>query len=236
MKLAVIPARGGSKRIPRKNIRPFAGRPIIAWSIDAAKRSGLFDHVIVSTDDAEIEAVAVAHGAEVPYRRPAELADDMTGLNPVMQHALRWYADRGEPASALCCIYPTAPFVEPRYLREGYERLSASGASFVLSVTTYAFQVQRAVRLAPGGEVLPLFPEYGLTRSQDLDEVYHDAGQFYWGRPEAFMNEIAPLSPASVAVVLPRYMVQDIDTPEDWRRAELMYAAYRQDTERGPQT
>lgn len=227
MKLAIIPARGGSKRIPRKNIRPFAGRPVIAYSIEAARQAGLFDRVIVSTDDAEVEAVAAAYGAEVPFRRPAELADDNTGLLPVIQHAIRWFSGRGAPVNYVCCIYATAPFVAPRYLRMAYEKLVASDKSFVLSVTTYAFPVQRAIRINRAGAVEALFPEYGLTRSQDLDEVYHDAGQFFWGQAEALLGGVALFSPASLAVVLPRYMVQDIDTLEDWRRAELMYAAFR---------
>jgi pseudaminic acid cytidylyltransferase len=226
MKLAVIPARGGSKRIPRKNIRPFAGKPIIAYAIQAARETGLFDHVVVSTDDEEVAAVAAGCGAEVPFRRPAGLADDLTGLNPVIKHAINWYAARGESAHHVCCLYATAPFVSARHVREGYERLVSSDKSFVLSVTTYAFPVQRAVRLNRAGEVEMLYPHHGLTRSQDLDEIFHDAGQFYWGRAEAFLNDVQPLSPASLAIVLPRYLVQDIDTLEDWRRAELMYAAY----------
>ena len=227
MKIAVIPARGGSKRIPRKNIRPFAGKPIIVYSIEAAKQSGLFDHVIVSTDDPEIAEVARARGAEVPFQRPRELADDHTGVMEVMKHAIGWFIQQGGAVEYACGIYATAPFVRPRYLREGFEKLAASDKSFVLSVTTYPFPVQRAIQLDKEGAVVPRYPEHVLTRSQDLEEVYHDCGQFFWGRANAMLNDVVPMSTASLAIVLPRYLVQDIDTLEDWHRAELMHAAIR---------
>jgi len=224
MRLAIIPARGGSTRIPRKNIRPFAGRPIIAWSIAAARDSGMFDHVMVSTEDDEIAAVAIACGAEVPFRRPAELSDNHTGLFPVLQHAIRWYAEHGKPADYVCCILAIAPFVLAAQLREGYERLVASGKSYAFPVTTFACPIQRALRVAADGSVTPFFPEEVLTRSQDLQEAVHDASQFYWGRAQAFLDDVPPWSPASLPLPVSRHLVQDIDTPEDWRRAELLYA------------
>ena len=185
MKLAVIPARGGSKRIPRKNIREFCGKPIIAYSIEAALASDLFDHVIVSTDDNEIASVAKELGAETPFMRPAEIADDHTGTNAVVKHAIQWYQERSQSISLACCIYATAPFVSPVYLREGHDKLINSDKSFAFSVTSFPFPIQRAIRINRKGEVEAFWPEHINTRSQDLEEGYHDAGQFYWGKPDA---------------------------------------------------
>lgn len=223
MRLAVIPARGGSKRIPRKNIRPFGGRPMIAWPIGAARESGCFDRIIVSTDDEEIAAVARAHGAEVPFRRPAELSDDHTGTIPVIAHAVAWQNAEGDPASEVCCIYATAPFVGVADLRRGLSVLRESGADYAFSVTSYAFPIQRAIRLTPGGRVAMFQPEHFATRSQDLEEAWHDAGQFYWGSARAWLQHKPLFGPASAPVPLPRHRVQDIDTPEDWERAEWMF-------------
>ncbi|MDP2831869.1 MAG: pseudaminic acid cytidylyltransferase [Pseudomonadota bacterium] len=225
MKLCVIPARGGSKRIPRKNIRLFAGRPIIAWSIQAALETGLFDRVMVSTDDQEIAEVARAHGAEIPFLRPRELADDHTGTNAVTQQAIRWHNEQGMPVEIACCLYATAPFVQAGDLRAGHDRLLDSGKSFVFSVTSFPFPIQRALRLNERGEVEAMYPEYRATRSQDLEPAWHDAGQFYWGRAAAFLNDEILFSPASLPLILPRHRVQDIDTEEDWLRAELMHQA-----------
>lgn len=227
MKLCVIPARGGSKRIPRKNIRLFAGRPIIAWSIQAALETGLFDRVMVSTDDEEIAEVAHAHGAEIPFLRPRGLADDHTGTNAVTQQAIRWHGERGISVEYACCLYATAPFVQTDDLREGHDRLVDSGKSFVFSVTSFPFPIQRALRLNLRGEVEAMYPEYRATRSQDLEPAWHDAGQFYWGRAAAFLNDEILFSPASLPLILPRHRVQDIDSEEDWLRAELMFAALR---------
>lgn len=225
MRLAIIPARGGSKRIPRKNIRSFAGRPIIAYSIHAALESGVFDRIIVSTDDEEIAAVARNAGADIPFLRPAALADDHTGTNAVVKHALTWFADHGEVFDQACCIYATAPFVQARYLREGLATLETSGKSYAFSVTSFPFPIQRAIRINSDGAVEAMYPEHVTSRSQDLEEAYHDAGQFYWGRAEAFLNDVVTFSAAAVPVILPRYLVQDIDTLEDWHRAELMFKA-----------
>jgi pseudaminic acid cytidylyltransferase len=225
MIIAVIPARGGSKRIPRKNIRLFAGKPIIAYSIAAARQCGLFDRIIVSTDDEEIAGVARDCGAETPFRRPPELSDDHTGTVPVTAHALTWLADHGQDAEFACCIYATVPFIQPDDLRRGYDALVRTGKSFAFAVTTYDFSIQRAIRVLAGGGVEPFFAQWIDSRSQDLDAAHHDAGQFYWGRPEAFRSELAMFAADSVAIALPRHRVQDIDTPEDWTRAELMHAA-----------
>jgi len=224
MRLAVIPARGGSKRIPRKNIRPFCGRPMIAWSIRAATESGCFDRVIVSTDDEEIAVVARENGAEVPFMRPAELSDDYTGTSPVIAHAIAaMEAIASTPIADVCCIYATAPFVLPADLRHGLEILHQSGAEFAFSVTSYAFPIQRAVRITGDGRIAVFQPEHLATRSQDLEEAWHDAGQFYWGRSSAWKSGTPIFGSASAPVRLPRHRVQDIDTPEDWERAEWMF-------------
>lgn len=225
LNVAVIPARGGSKRIPRKNIMPFAGMPIIGYSIEAAKSCGLFDRILVSTDDEEIAAVARSFGAEVPFLRPPALADDFTGTNPVVKHALAWLSGEGHEVDLACCIYATAPFLQPNYLAEGFRKLKASDSSFAFSVTSFRFPIQRALRVTSNGAVEAIFPEHIFTRSQDLEEAYHDAGQFYWGRSEAFLNDSVLFSPASLAVILPRHLVQDIDTPQDWVEAEFMFRA-----------
>jgi pseudaminic acid cytidylyltransferase len=222
MKLAIIPARGGSKRIPRKNIKDFLGKPIIAYSIEAALQSEMFDHVVVSTDDQEIAEVARKFGAEVPFVRPANISDDQTGTAPAVKHALNWFKEQGDPAEYVCCIYATAPFVTPQDLRKGYDLLISSQKDYAFSVTSFSFPIQRALRMTDGG--LELFsPQHSQTRSQDLEETYHDAGQFYWGKPEAYLRDVPIFSNASSPVILPRYRVQDIDTFEDWQRAEFMY-------------
>jgi pseudaminic acid cytidylyltransferase len=225
MRLAVIPARGGSKRIPRKNILPFGGRPMIAWSITAALESGCFDQVVVSTDDAEIADVARAEGASVPFLRPGALSDDHTGTIPVVAHAVQWFVDAGQAPGQVCCLYATAPFVQPADLQRGLALLESSGAAYAFSVTSYAFPIQRAIRITPQGRVAMFDPAQFNTRSQDLEEAFHDAGQFYWGRAEAWLQGQRIFSPEAVPVQLPRHRVQDIDTPEDWTRAEWLWRA-----------
>lgn len=229
MKVAIIPARGGSKRIPRKNVRLFAGKPIIAHSIGAALDSGCFDRVIVSTDDVEIAAVAREWGAETPFVRPPELADDHTGTNAVVKHAINWLAEQDTPADYACCIYATAPFVQARYLQEGLARLLERRRGYAFSVTSFPFPIQRAIRINAEGAVEAIWPENIFRRSQDLEEAFHDAGQFYWGTVDAYLTDAVVFSPASVPIVLPRHLVQDIDTFEDWRRAELMFRVIQEE-------
>ncbi|SFR85286.1 N-acylneuraminate cytidylyltransferase [Marinobacter daqiaonensis] len=224
MKLAVIPARGGSKRIPRKNIREFCGRPMIAWSIQAALDSGCFDRVIVSTDDEEIAAVARAHGAEVPFLRPPELSDDHTGTIPVIAHAIGELSKSQRP-DLTCCLYATAPFVTPDDLRRGEQLMAESGADYAFTVTSFAFPIQRALRITEKGRVEMFWPEQFAVRSQDLEEAWHDAGQFYWGRSAAWLEARPLFAAGSIPIALPRYRVQDIDTPEDWERAEWLFRA-----------
>jgi pseudaminic acid cytidylyltransferase len=225
VKIAVIPARGGSKRIPRKNIRMFCGKPIIAYSIEAAQQTGLFDQVVVSTDDEEIASVARGYGATTPFVRPREIADDFTGTNAVVKHAVAWFKAQSNDVTHACCLYATAPLVQARLISEGYEALSRSDAAFAFSVTSYAFPVQRALRITPEGRVDAIYPEHRMTRSQDLEHAYHDAGQFYWGTARAFLEDMPLFAAHSIGVVLPRHLVQDIDTLEDWTQAELMYSA-----------
>jgi N-acylneuraminate cytidylyltransferase len=222
--VAIIPARGGSKRIPRKNLLPFDGVPMIVRSIRTAVDSGLFDLVVVSTDDAEIAEVARAHGAQVPFMRPAALADDFTGTAAVIVHAL----EQMPSFDFACCIYATAPLLQVRYLREGLELLERhADKSFAFSVCDFGFPVQRALTLDEQGALRALYPEFRNTRSQDLPKAFQDAGQFYWGRCEAWLRGEVLYSPASLPVILPRHLVQDIDTPEDWKRAEYLYAALK---------
>ena len=198
---------------------------MIVWSIQAALDSGCFDRVIVSTDDAEIAAVAREHGALVPFMRPAELSDDHTGTVPVVAHAIRTESAEGHRADLVCCIYATAPFLRSQDLQCGLEQLQTSGADYAFSVTSYSFPIQRAIRVRPDGRLGMFEPQHFNTRSQDLEEAYHDAGQFYWGRAEAWLDSRPLFGARSVPVLLPRYRVQDIDTMEDWERAELMLQA-----------
>ena len=228
MKLALIPARGGSKRIPRKNIKLFCGKPMIAWSIEAALQSGCFDQVVVSTDDAEIAEVARQYGAQVPYMRPAALSDDHTGTTAVVAHAINWFAAQGNTPEQVCCLYATAPFVSAGDLCRGLAVLTETGADYAFAVTSYAFPIQRAIRITPAGRVEMFSPEHFNTRSQDLEEAYHDAGQFYWGHANAWLANKMIFSAASAPVKLPRHRVQDIDTPEDWTRAEWLFKAINQ--------
>jgi pseudaminic acid cytidylyltransferase len=224
-RVAIIPARGGSKRIPRKNIKEFCGKPMIAWSIEAAKASGCFDKIIVSTDDAEIADVAKEWGATVPFTRPAKLSDDYAGTLPVIRHAVEWLSEREAPVDYACCLYATAPFVSADDLRHGWEVIQQPGCSYAFSITSYAFPIQRAVRITENGRVAMFNPEHFQTRSQDLEEAWHDAGQFYWGTAKAWREERPIFGEESVPVKLPRHRVQDIDTHEDWARAEWLFRA-----------
>ncbi|MGI9519647.1 MAG: pseudaminic acid cytidylyltransferase [Pirellulaceae bacterium] len=227
MNIAIIPARGGSKRIPRKNVRPFCGRPMISWSIQAAQACGLFDRVLVSTDCPEIGRVAEDYGASVPFMRPAELSDDHTPTIPVVRHAIDVVLQQGHAIDHVCCVYATAPFIRTSDLLQGHAKLvDDDQLEFVVSVTEFAFPVQRALT-AKGNCVEMIWPEHELTRSQDLPPAWHDAGQFYWGRPDAFQRRDGFFNARTAAVILPAHRVVDIDTPDDWTRAEMMFLASR---------
>jgi pseudaminic acid cytidylyltransferase len=226
-RIAVIPARGGSKRIPRKNIRPFAGRPMIAYAIDAAQRSGLFAHVLVSTDDAEIAGIARDLGAELPFARPPELADDHTPTVPVIAHAIRECIALGWPVAQACCIYPGVPLIRAADVASALQLLDEhGGAGYTFPVTPFPSAIQRALRRGPDGRVAPFHPEYVDTRTQDLEPAYHDAGQFYWGSAEAWLAGLS-IHAHGRAIVLPEWRVVDIDTPADWERAEALFHALR---------
>jgi N-acylneuraminate cytidylyltransferase len=225
MNLCVIPARGGSKRIPRKNIREFCGKPIIAWSIEAALASGCFDRVIVSTDDEEIAAVARQWGADVPFMRPAKLADDYAGTLPVIAHATEWAVAESPALEAVCCLYPTAPLVEAADIRRGLNLLEQGDWDYCFTATEFAAPIFRGFTESESGGLEMVFPEYYAARSQDLPVVLHDAGQFYWGRPQAWREDRLLFGPNSCPLRLPRWRVNDIDTEDDWHRAELIAEA-----------
>lgn len=226
MSLCVIPARGGSKRIPRKNVKVFHGKPMIAWSIAAAKASGAFEHIIVSTDDEDIARVARDAGAEVPFMRPPELSDDHTATLPVIAHALTQAEALWGPQETLCCLYATAPFVQVDDILGVRDILLADeDTQFAMPVTTFPFPIQRGVRLHESGRIEMFQPEHALTRSQDLEEAYHDVGQFYWGRRSAWLGNDPIIGPCTAAFEIPRHRAQDIDTPEDWDLAERLFTA-----------
>lgn len=225
MRIAIIPARGGSKRIPCKNIKLFCGKPMITWSIEAAMSSRCFDHILVSTDDSDIANVARASGAEVPFMRPAELSDDFTGTGAVIKHAVEWIQSNWGVIDLVCTIYATAPFIRGSDILKAYQLKKESGAQIVFSVTSFPFPIQRAIKINPRGRVEMFWPENYLVRSQDLEPAFHDAGQFYWAESQAILNEASAFSTVAAPFILPRYRVQDIDTPEDWMRAEYMFQA-----------
>lgn len=223
MNIAIIPARGGSKRIPRKNIKNFCGKPMLAWSIEAAQASGCFNQILVSTDDDEIAAIAREHGATTPFMRPAELSGHFTGTTPVVRHAVQWLLDAGQPLQQVCCIYATAPFVQAEDLRQALHELERTRAAYVFSATSFPFPIQRALKVTEAGGCAPIFPEHIGKRSQDLQEAFHDAGQFYWASAATWLSSTGVFSEGSRMHRLPRWRVQDIDTPEDWERAERLF-------------
>ncbi|MEO0443017.1 MAG: pseudaminic acid cytidylyltransferase [Pseudomonadota bacterium] len=218
-RIAVIPARGGSKRIPKKNIKEFMGKPMISWSIDAAKASQLFDEIIVSTDDKDIAAIARQSGATTPFVRPAALSDDHTATTAVIAHAIQWAVEQQWQLQAVCCIYATAPFIETDDIKQAWDLLNSGNWCYAFTVTDFAAPIFRSFTIDNNGGLAMFFPEHFTTRSQDLPEAYHDAGQFYWGRPEAWLQNKAIFDKHSIPVVIPRYRVQDIDTEADWQRA-----------------
>jgi N-acylneuraminate cytidylyltransferase len=221
--VAIIPARGGSKRIPRKNIREFCGKPMIAWSIEAARASGLFDRIIISTDDAEIADVGRKWGAEVPFIRSAELSSDYAGTLEVMAHATQWALDQNLDLEAVCCIYATAPFIQVTDLQNGLNAIRSGDWAYSFAATDFGVTIFRSFKKSSGGGVEMFFPEHYDKRSQDLPIALHDAGQFYWGRPEAWIKKFKVFEKHSFPVVIPRWRVQDIDTQSDWIYAEIMF-------------
>ncbi|MDD9303636.1 MAG: pseudaminic acid cytidylyltransferase [Desulfobacter sp.] len=228
--VAIIPARGGSKRIPRKNIKFFCGKPMMAYSIETALKSGLFDKIIVSTDDDEIAKTAVECGAEVPFVRPASLADDYATTIDVINHAIQWLNRNDRVYDLACCIYPTAPFVRQQDLKKGYEALKEKNINFAFPVTSFPSCIFRALKLASDKKIEMFWPENLNARTQDLPEAFHDVGQFYWGKTKSFLNTDSIFGNHTRGLIIPRYLAQDIDTPEDWEQAELFFKSLNQTT------
>ena len=225
--IAFIFARGGSKGLPDKNIKFFNGKPLIAWSIEHAKAVNRIDRVIVSTDSEEIARIAREHGAEVPFMRPKELSGDFLGTHEVVGHALKWLEDFGDAVDYACCIYATAPMIQASDLIKGYDLIKTEKWKAVIAATKYSYPVFRSFKKLPNGGLEMVFPEHYNSRSQDLPEVYHDAGQFYWAKAQEWKNKPGGFSENNTIIELPNYLVQDIDTIEDWNRAEKIYENYK---------
>lgn len=224
MKIAIIPARGGSKRIPRKNIRNFCGKPMIAYAIQGALNCGLFDHIIVSTDDQEIADISLNLGAEIPFLRPVELASDFVSTVPVVAHGINFLLKNRLEISEVCCIYPSVPFIEVNDLKQSLENFLVSEADYCFPVTEFPSAIQRALFLSEDGRTKPTQPEYESIRTQDLLPAYYDVGQFYWGRVSSWLNNLR-IHSNGVGFKIPSWRAVDIDTTEDWHRAEIMYRA-----------
>jgi pseudaminic acid cytidylyltransferase len=222
MSIAIIPARGGSKRIPRKNIKTFCGKPMIAYAIIAAKESGLFEHVVVSTDEDEIAQIARECGAEVPFFRPTSLADDFTGTVPVIAHGIQSCHNLGWALDYVCCIYPGVPFIQIDDLKGALSLLVTSGSDYCFPVTEFPSAIQRALRRMSDGKTQPFYPQFESARTQDLEPAYHDAGQFYWGSAKAWLQN-TKIHSSGIGYVIPNWRVVDIDTSDDWVRAEILF-------------
>ncbi|MBP5468022.1 MAG: pseudaminic acid cytidylyltransferase [Candidatus Riflebacteria bacterium] len=221
--LAIITARGGSKRIPRKNIRNFLGKPIISYSIESALQCGVFDEVMVSTDDDEIAEIAKKYGAKVPFKRSSETSNDTATTTDVILEVLREYKIRGVCFEYACCIYPTAPFITADSLKKGFEQMKESKTQAAIPVVKYSYPIQRALQIDSVGKLSMLYPEYSRSRSQDLTTSYHDAGQFYWFKVSAIKPDMELLKMNASPIIIPETQVQDIDTEEDWILAEMKY-------------
>ena len=230
MNLCVIPARGGSKRIPRKNIREFCGRPMIAYAIDAAFASGLFDQIMVSTDDDEIADIATLAGATVPFRRPADLSDDHASTTDVICHALNWGMEQAWTIEAACCVYATAAFVTAQDLCDAHAMISPD-CDFVFPAVRFGHPPQRGFVDQGGGSPAFIQPEYRSTRTQDLPPVFHDPGQFYWGKSTAWLNKEPFFGPRTKFIEIPEWHAVDIDRPEDWVRAEALFTLMKEGQE-----
>lgn len=225
MNVCVIPARGGSKRIPRKNIKDFCGKPMIAWSIETALNSECFEEVIVSTDDAEIADIALSYGAKVPFIRPSHLSDDYSTTTDVVKHAIQEIIKYHTQVEYICCLYATAPFVKSEFLEKAIQSLQESQSDFALAVTTFDFPIQRALFLDENNCLRANDPKLFMQRSQDLIPYYHDAGQFLCGNKNAWLESSPFLLKKIVPIHIPSYLVQDIDTIDDWKKAEFMHRA-----------
>jgi len=221
--IVIIPARGGSKRIPKKNIKDFLGKPVIAYSIEIAISCKLFSRVIVSTDDDEIKDVALKYGAEVPFIRPKNIADDFTGTHEVIGHAVEYLEDTGETMDYVCCIYPTAPLIQKDDLIKGFKLIQTNKWNSVMAATNFSYPIFRSFENLPNGGLKMIFPKHYNSRSQDLSDVYHDAGLFYWAKPRIWKKKPQGYNEKNSIVKIPNYRIQDIDTLDDWKRAEIIY-------------
>jgi len=220
MNIAIIPARGGSKRIPRKNIKLFAGKPMIAYAISAAKLSKLFDHILISTDDGEIADIAKQFGAEVPFIRPNFLADDHTATAAVINHAINIFSDGFGTPKNVCCIYPSVPLLKPSDIVDAYSFMRINNAESCYPVVEFTSSPQRALKRKDNGKLDFFYPDFAMTRTQDLEKAYFDSGQFYWGTPLTWKNNSIS---SGVSTIIPHWRIVDIDTIDDWKRAELIY-------------
>ena len=221
--IAIITARGGSKRIPKKNIKEFCGKPIIAYSIEAALESGIFDEVMVSTDSEEIAEVALKYGAKVPFMRSAKTSDDFATTNDVLNEVVAEYASSGIQFDYVCCLYPTAPFITKNKILEAYDILIKNDVDQVVPIVRFSFPPQRSFIINQDGNLIYKWPENQSRRSQDLEPFYHDAGQFYFYNARVFYDEKNPTNFLSKAYELSDLEVQDIDNIEDWKIAEMKY-------------
>ena len=229
MNICVIPARGGSKRIHKKNIKNFCGKPIIIWSIEEAIKSNCFEKIIVSTDDEEIIKLVKNYSVDVPFVRPNKLSDDFTEIIPVINHAIKYQIENYKKPTNVCCIFPTAPFILADDIKLGLKKLDNSDADFIFPVTSYSYPIQRSLKIVDNQKIQMFQPEYLNSRSQDLEEFYHDAGLFYWGKVNSWLKNNTIFNNNSLPIILPRYRVCDIDTEEDWKRAEIMFTMIYKD-------
>lgn len=231
--LAVIPARGGSKRIPRKNVRNFAGKPIITYSIQAAVESGCFAEVMVSTDDKEIAQISEQYGAKIPFFRSEQNSDDYSTIADVIVEVLESYEKIGTKFEYFCCLLPTAPFVTAKRLKEGLALIQSSGADSVVPVTRFGYPIQRALKIEKDGALKMFWPENYPKRSQDLEPSFHDVGQFYWGKADVLKQTLRLFTENSRPLIIPESEVQDIDSEEDWKIAELKFQMFSSRVEAG---
>jgi len=222
--VCIIPARGGSKRIPRKNIKDFLGKPIIAYSIEVALQSGLFDEVMVSTDDLEIAEIGKKYGVKVPFLRSGKNSDDHASTADVLEEVIKDYLKAGKEFSHACCLYPTAPFVKPEHLIEGNKMIMNNGVDSVFPIVKFDYPIWRGLRKKEKGEVEMVWNEYSNSRSQDLEQVFHDAGQWYWFNVKRFLDGMKLFTENSKGIELSPLEVQDIDNDHDWHLAEMKYA------------
>ncbi len=223
MNIAVIPARGGSKRIPKKNIKLFHGKPIIYWPIKTAIESGLFDKIIVSTDNEQIGDIALKFGAEVPFMRPKRISNDFAGTNDVIIHAIKFFQNKNYELDKVCCFYPTSVFLTVNDLTSGLEALNEKKWKFSLSVTKFSHPIARSFELMKSGGLKMLYPENFNKRTQDLKDTYHDAAQFCWGRASSWTSKLKVFDAHTYPVIIPSWRTNDIDNLDDWNMAEYLF-------------